>query len=329
MIIRYIYDVLFLPLLLCFLALKPAAAQDMLASASSSDHAIKAIDTLALQRLLDHEDEVAADNYELYDEWSNAYPYKATTLPETYKIDLRGFCMPTSSRAITSNFGYRWGRQHKGIDIKVYTGDTIRAAFAGKVRVVKYDAGGYGYYVVIRHQNGLETIYGHLSRQLVKENQIVKAGDVIGLGGNTGRSTGSHLHFETRICGVAINPALMFDFREQDVVGDYYEFNRRTYEREGLQANRIRGMKGNGSYTEEEVRGTSTGASSKSYGNASRNRKSTAKKQKSQARYHKVKKGETLSSIARRQGTTVAKLCKLNKISTKTKLRIGQVLRCS
>ncbi len=326
MIIRYIYDILFVPVVLCFLAVKPMSAQDMLASVSSSDHAIKAVDTLALQRLLDREAEAEMGDYDLYDEWSNAYPYKATQLPETYRIDLRGFCMPTTSRAITSNYGYRWGRQHKGIDVKVYVGDTIRAAFAGKVRVVKYDAGGYGYYVVIRHQNGLETIYGHLSRQLVKENQMVKAGDVIGLGGNTGRSTGSHLHFETRICGVAINPALMFDFREQDVVGDYYDFNKKTYEREGLQANRVRGMKGNGSYTEEDVHGKGYVSSGKGKGGKA---SSSKKKQRSSGSYHKVKKGETLSSIAKKRGTTVAKLCKLNKLSTKSKLRIGQVLRCS
>ena len=114
------------------------------------------------------------------------------------------------------------------MDIKVYIGDTIRAAFSGKVRIVRYEGGGYGKYIVIRHNNGLETIYGHLSKQLVSENEEVRAGDVIGLGGNTGRSTGSHLHFETRLCGVALNPALMFDFRNQDVTGDFYSFNRDT-----------------------------------------------------------------------------------------------------
>ena len=87
---------------------------------------------------------------------------------------------------------------HNGLDIKVYIGDTIRAAFSGKVRMVKYERRGYGKYVVIRHENGLETVYGHLSKQIVDENQYVEAGEPIGLGGNTGRSTGSHLHFETR-----------------------------------------------------------------------------------------------------------------------------------
>src|SRR5699024_8959087 len=100
-------------------------------------------------------------------------------------------------------------------------------AFDGRVRMVKYERRGYGRYVVIRHYNGLETVYGHMSKQLVEEDQYVKAGEVIGLGGNTGRSTGSHLHFETRFLGIAINPALMFDFPNQDIVVDKYTFKRR------------------------------------------------------------------------------------------------------
>ena len=91
---------------------------------------------------------------------------------------------------------------------------------------MKYERRGYGKYVVIRHDNGLETVYGHLSKQLVEENQLVKAGEVIGLGGNTGRSTGSHLHFETRFLGIAINPIYMFDFPKQDIVADTYTFRK-------------------------------------------------------------------------------------------------------
>lgn len=115
---------------------------------------------------------------------------------------------------------------HNGLDLKVNIGDTIVSAFDGKVRIVKYERRGYGKYVVIRHDNGLETIYGHLSKQLVEENQLVKAGEPIGLGGNTGRSTGSHLHFETRFLGIAINPIYMFDFPKQDIVADTYTFRK-------------------------------------------------------------------------------------------------------
>ncbi len=299
----------------------PVAAQDMIARQTPTDKLSKAVDTLQLQSLIAREMETTF-SADLYSEWSSDYTFRETPLPETYTIDLRGFCMPTTSRAITSNFGYRWRRQHKGIDIKVYVGDTIRAAFSGKVRVVKYDRGGFGNYVVIRHSNGLETTYGHLSKQLVKENQVVKAGEPIGLGGNTGRSTGSHLHFETRLCGVALNPALMFDFRAQDVVGDYYVFNRKTYAKESQQANRLRGMIGNGSYTEEDVRG-------RALTDEERQAIATKARNAAQPKYHKVQKGETLSSIAKKQHTTVAKLCKLNNISQKATLRIGMILRYS
>ena len=118
-------------------------------------------------------------------------------------------------------------RMHKGLDIKVYTGDTIVSAFDGKVRMVGYEATGYGHYVVIRHRNGLETIYGHLSKSIAQEGEVVKAGQTIGLGGNTGRSFGSHLHFETRIVGVAIDPTLLFDFPNQDVTCNTFTFRYR------------------------------------------------------------------------------------------------------
>ena len=225
--------------------------------------------------------------------------------------------MPTTSRVITSNFGSRWGRQHKGLDIKVYIGDTIRSAFSGKVRIVRYEGGGYGKYIVIRHNNGLETIYGHLSKQLVQENQEVRAGDVIGLGGNTGRSTGSHLHFETRLCGVALNPALMFDFREQDVTGDYYAFNRATYDGESATATRLRGKQDG-----------STMARENSVNDFATNKRMTSGLT-DQVQYHKVVKGETLDAISKKRGVSIEKICKLNHITKKMRLRPGQILRYS
>lgn len=313
MFLKRIFNIFSLSLL-CLTATETASAQDLLARQAPVDRTAKTIDTLALQRLLDREME-ENPGFDLYDGWDNIYAHKETDLPDDYTIDLRNFCMPTTSRAITSNFGSRWGRAHKGIDIKVYVGDTIRAAFSGRVRIVRYEAKGYGKYIVIRHNNGLETIYGHLSKQLVKENQEVRAGDVIGLGGNTGRSTGSHLHFETRLCGVALNPALMFDFREQDVVGDFYEFHKDTYMSESAEANRKRGMIGNGSYTAEQVRGTAAPSASQA--------------KASSVAYHKVKKGETLSSIAKKRGVTVDRLCKLNRLTRRSKLRIGMILRYS
>ena len=170
----------------------------------------------------------------LYPEWSNQYVhnFNDANLPDSVIISMKGYFMPTDSTRITDKFGYspRRARAHLGIDIKVKTGDTIRAAFDGKVRISRYERRGYGHYLVIRHPNGLETVYGHLSKKLVGENEIVHAGDPIGLGGNTGRSTGSHLHFETRILGQAINPALMFDFPHQTAVTDYYVYSKNTRE---------------------------------------------------------------------------------------------------
>lgn len=298
-------------------AILPAHAQDLLARQAPIDRKMKAVDTLALRSIIEKEQEQSPAS-ELYQEWDNRYAHKRTQMPDTFKIDLRHFCMPTPSRVVTSNFGNRWGRPHKGLDIKVYIGDTIRAAFSGKVRIVRYEAGGYGKYIIIRHPNGLETIYCHLSKQLVSENQSVKAGEVIGLGGNTGRSTGSHLHFETRLCGVALNPALMFDFRNQDVTGDYYVYNVNTYDEESVEATRLRGKVGNGGYTRDLVQNGEPG----SY-------KDKKHADNDELLYHKVKNGETLASIAKLRGVTVEKICSLNHLSANAKVRPGMILRYS
>ena len=205
--------------------------QDILAAQAPMDTQLAMIDSVVLNRLIE------ADAYEypaedLYPEWSNEYAHKYTNvnMPDSLLIDLTGFCMPTENTKITDIFGYRPRRRrmHYGLDIKVERGDTIRAAFDGKVRYVSYQRRGYGNYVVIRHPNGLETLYAHLTTRLVEENEVVKAGDPIGLGGNTGRSTGTHLHFETRLLGKALNPALMFDFPNQDVTGDTYLYAKPT-----------------------------------------------------------------------------------------------------
>ena len=298
-------------------AILPAHAQDLLARQAPIDRKMKAVDTLTLRSIIEKEQEESPAS-ELYQEWDNRYAHKRTEMPDTFKIDLRHFCMPTPSRVVTSNFGNRWGRPHKGLDIKVYIGDTIRAAFSGKVRIVRYEAGGYGKYIVIRHPNGLETIYGHLSEQLVSENQSVRAGEVIGLGGNTGRSTGSHLHFDTRLCGVALNPALMFDFRNQDVTGDYYVYNVNTYNEESVEATRLRGKVGNGGYTRDLVQNGELG----SYQNKTH-------ASNDELLYHKVKNGETLASIAKLRGVTIEKICSLNHLSANAKVRPGMILRYS
>ena len=171
---------------------------------------------------------------ELYgSNWENQWvdPFRGTAkvnFPDSFAIDCSSFVYPIamdSMARITSKYGPRRRRMHRGIDLKVLVGDTIRAAFDGKVRIKNFERRGYGNYVVIRHPNGLETVYGHLSKILVTPNDIVHAGDPIALGGNTGRSTGSHLHFETRFLGQAINPADIIDFENSVPHQDTYVFH--------------------------------------------------------------------------------------------------------
>ena len=271
------------------------SGQDLLARQAPIDKKLKAIDSVALIRQIKKE-MAAYPAFGLYPDWNNTRVHafgNAVVVPDTFRIDMTGFAMPTTNTKITSKFGPRRRRMHNGIDVKVYIGDTIRAAFSGKVRMVKYERRGYGKYVVIRHENGLETIYGHLSKQMVNEDQYVEAGEVIGLGGNTGRSTGSHLHFETRFLGQAINPALLFDFEKQDIVTDTYLFK-----------------KGNNRYR----RSSSKAGVVASNGDT---------------QYYKVRKGDSLSRISQKTGVSIDRLCKLNGITRRTTLRINQVLKCS
>lgn len=151
---------------------------------------------------------------EEYDIWSNTSinPYNVSLvgMKDTVKIDISGYC-PPSVKHITSNWGFRKWKFHYGIDLKVHRGDTVRCVFDGTVRITRRDRG-YGYFVVVRHDNGLETLYGHLNKILVKNDQKIKAGQAVGMGGNTGRSTGYHLHLEFRYLGNPINPNDIVDF---------------------------------------------------------------------------------------------------------------------
>ncbi len=145
---------------------------------------------------------------EEYDVWSNTainpYNKSLVNMGDTVKIDISGYQPPCTGR-VTSDWGFRKWRYHYGIDLKVYRGDTVKCAFDGTVRITRRERG-YGYFVVVRHNNGLETLYGHLDKILVKNDQEIKAGEPLGMGGNTGRSTGYHLHLEFRYLGNPINP---------------------------------------------------------------------------------------------------------------------------
>lgn len=217
------------------------------------------------------------------DERVNPYGTMFDSLRNDVHIPMEGFVLPAPGY-VTSSYGWRRYRMHKGTDVKVQVGDSIRSAWSGQVRIVGWDPRGYGYYVVVRHDNGLETIYGHLSRPLVDEYERVPAGYVIGLGGNTGRSTGSHLHLEIRYLGEAIDPAKFIDFtsgqlkhKDEYVIG-------------------IKAMK-------------------------------QARAEQAAMKWHKVKSGDTLSGIAKKYGTSVRTICRLNNIRETKLLQIGQKLR--
>ncbi len=229
-------------------------------------------------------------------------PFKESDVPNSKVIDVTGYFMPCPGR-VTSNYGYRakFGRMHKGIDLGIRSNDTIYAAFDGKVRLTAYEAKGYGNYVIIRHPNGLETVYGHLNKALVKPEQVVKAGQPIALGGSTGRSTGPHLHFETRFMGYAINPSAIFDFANQTTHTDTYTFSKSTY--------------------------TQPRNYAPSKNMAQAEKENPYKKASASKSTYTVKKGDTLSSIARSYGLSTTRLRKLNNLASSDKIQSGQVLK--
>lgn len=320
-----------------------SAAQDIIARQAPSDKHIKDIRKVKISGHTLSSSAVDLQNpaSEIYSGWKNdGISNVAGHVPSNFKIDLTGFCMPTSSRKVTSNYGPRWGRRHEGLDVKVYIGDTIRAAFDGKVRITQYNGSGYGYHVVIRHPNGLETLYGHLSKIIAKENQVVHAGDVIGLGGNTGRSTGSHLHFETRICGMPINPALLFDFENQDVTANSFVYrggsvtkvssvaskNAKKVEADNEKRNAEVASAEITTESATEVAVQEPAVETKANTRQSK-RQNTKKKQQSTA--YSVKDGDNLYNIAKKHNTTVEKLCKLNGIKENAPIHKGQKIKTS
>lgn len=204
---------------------------------------------------------------------------------------------------ITSRYGMRHRRPHNGIDIALKVGDTICAAFDGRVRFSKATNTGYGTLVIIRHDNGLETYHGHLSARLVEENDRVVAGQPIALGGNSGRSTGPHMHFEVRYFGQSFDPERIINFRTGELRRDHILLKKGYYS----------------IYSKYEQDF-----------NAEAEREDAEKKEKAlsaEKRYYKVRKGDYLGLIAKRNHTTVGAICRLNGIKPTTTLQIGRVLR--
>jgi len=209
--------------------------------------------------------------------------------------ELGGFTMPIDG-VVTSRYKYRNGKFHNGIDIDLETGDTVVCAWDGVVRYAQPNTGGYGNLVIVRHYNGLETYYAHLSKLLTFSGQKVKSGDVIALGGNTGHSFGSHLHFELRFYDNSINPEEAIDFKNKEL-RDPNLFLYKTLFRPGVTPSQQ--WKTNQNGTKNYV----------------------------EKKYYKIRKGDTLSRIAERNRTSVSKLCRLNGLRTSSVLRIGQNIR--
>ena len=293
----------------------PAAHQaehtDLIAGQLNLDKRIKDGATEKyMEELFPEEEEPEMDIYS--EGWNSNLVncYGKAVVPDKMTLDVSNFHMPTAPTYMTSPYGYRrrFRRMHKGVDLKVQIGDTIYAAFDGRVRITKFERGGYGYYVVIRHTNDMETVYGHLSRFLVKPDQYVKAGDPIALGGNTGRSTGPHLHFETRYMGYAINPAAIFDFANHTTHTDTYNFTKHTYmNARDYAPNAAAYAAANAQSTKASQRNSASG--------------------KGKASYYTVRRGDTLSRIAARHGTTVSKLCRINGLSASSRLSVGKKIR--
>ena len=212
--------------------------------------------------------------------------------------------MPLASTPITSGFTYRWGRWHYGVDLDLDTGDSVRAVFDGVLRISKWDGGGYGNYLLVRHYNGLETLYGHLSKPLVEVGTFVKAGQVIGLGGSTGRSTGSHLHFEVRYEGNPINPILVYDFPDYKLRGESFTITSALFSYYSRALHRPR-------------------SSARSRSNAA---VETEPRPTRRVALHRVRSGDSLTEIADKYGVRVSTLKKLNP-HLKGKLQPGQKLR--
>lgn len=277
------------------------AHKQLLANQTKSKDQIRLIEKNTFVDLIEDEE----PEPDIYTEgWNSKLvnPFKASDVPDSKVIDVTGYAMPCPG-FVTSNYGYRakFGRMHKGIDLKIQSNDTIYAAFDGKVRLTNYEAKGYGNYVIIRHSNDLETVYGHLNKFLVKPDDVVKAGDPIALGGSTGRSTGPHLHFETRYMGYAINPAAIFDFANQTTHTDTYTFNKKTYTQPrnyAPAATLAKAEKENPYKASSKTRTTYT-----------------------------VKKGDTLAKIAKAYGMSATSLRKLNGLSAKSTLKAGQKLK--
>ena len=238
---------------------------------------------------------------------TNPYSVKQEDLPSSWSIWLvdsldQYHCPFIGDIHPRGKFGPRRGRRHQGIDLPLKTGDPIHATFTGKVRMSKY-FGGFGNVVIIRHENGLETLYAHLSKRNVEVGDWVNAGDVIGLGGSSGRSTGPHLHFETRYNGFAFDPQWLIDFKTGELRHRLFVLKKKYF---NIYSNYEQDFEDEMKNHEEDE---------------------AEDAEKAAMKYYTIRSGDTLGRIAINNGTTVKELCRLNGITPTTTLRIGRRIR--
>ncbi|HEX7583992.1 MAG TPA: M23 family metallopeptidase [Prolixibacteraceae bacterium] len=234
--------------------------------------------------------------------------YPSSTLPkkdDTITISLIGkhdspFVAPIKG-VVLSKYGRRGRRMHTGTDIRLNSGDTVRCAFDGRVRLAKRFSG-YGNLVLVRHNNGLETIYAHLKAIKVKVNDTIKAGDLIGLGGRTGRATCNHLHFETRLFGEPFDSNKYIDFETFALRTDKIYYRNGQFEIDQNNFNNKPLPENNPALASRKGSGKGAGK-------------------------HVIRNGDNLWTIAKRYNTTVKKICVSNNITAQKTLKVGSVLR--
>ena len=222
------------------------------------------------------------------------------------------FVTPVIGKVI-SKFGRRGRRMHTGTDIKINSGDTVRCAFDGKVRLAKRFSG-YGNLVLVRHNNGLETLYGHLKTIKVNVNDTLKAGDLIGLGGRTGRATCDHLHFETRLFGEPFDSQKYIDFNNYALRSNHVYYKNKQLEIHPDNFNRKPVTKPIPAVAKNDVPPVEATTIAKA-------------KTKATPTKHVIRKGDNLWVIAKKYNTSVKKLCQTNNITAQKTLKVGSVLR--
>lgn len=238
------------------------------------------------------------------------------------------FRLPVRGR-VTSGYGYRpqFGRMHRGIDLALNTGDTVRSSYDGRVVLISNDPDGYGRYVKVKHSNGMETLYAHLSEPLVVSGQQVRAGQPLGLGGATGNATGPHLHFETRVNGTAVDPSAYFDFgtgrARQDARSPINDGGRTKSNQQ--QPSRKEGKKSESRKQPSAQQPKMSRPRLKVETIASAGNRNKGGKPRPGT--YQVRRGDTLAGIARNYGMSVGEICRLNKMSKYTPMYPGKILR--